>query len=447
MAAIEQRFRSFEHLPGSSADDLERLYLDYRGAVRAICLAVLRNRDDADDAVQQVFLSALRSLRNGTVPRDPGAWLATIARRECWARARQPAVAPLPEVMRAAGAADIAATAAELAEVWRAIADLPIRQREALLLRELRGLGYDELAALMELSHPSIRSLLTRARRTLQSRLERGAAALGGAPWLNLVARLFGDGSSPVPSAVTRTAAVGLSAVALTGGAVVAPRLAAHGPHGQRAQTSRSVTLAAVSAPSPGTGATAGWVGGAAGVHALATVASRAESAASGGWQQRGDDRGSRRASSSATDGRRDGGDGGRIDHRGGGSRGRGGEGAARSSSGSGSRDGGDSSSGSGSLSSGGGPGGSGSSGHDGGLGGGMSGESGGSSGAFEVVAPSDGPGPGGSDESVAAGPLAGGGSSPDGSGGNGSDGSESSSGPGGPGGATSGGSDSDNGS
>jgi predicted DNA-binding protein (UPF0251 family) len=137
-------------------------------------------------------------------------------------------VAPLHAGLHDVKAEDPSASAlsrAELDETWRSVAALPGRQREVLLLREVRGLGYDELAENLQLSRPSVRSLLTRARRTLRAQLERGAAVLAGGPWLNAFGRLFGDGSNPALSSVTRTAAVGLGAVAITGGAVVAPHL------------------------------------------------------------------------------------------------------------------------------------------------------------------------------------------------------------------------------
>jgi RNA polymerase sigma factor (sigma-70 family) len=223
MAAIEDR-RS------EAGEELERLYEEHGERVRAICLGLLRDRHEAEDAAQQVFLSALRSLHNGTVPRDSEAWLATISRHECWARARRPAVTALHPGLHDVKAEDPSASALsreQLDETWRTVAALPGRQREVLLLREIRGLGYDELADGLQLTRPSVRSLLTRARRTLRTQLERGAAVLTGAPWLNMVTRLFGDGSNPALSSVTRTAAVGLGAVAITGGAVVAPQLVA----------------------------------------------------------------------------------------------------------------------------------------------------------------------------------------------------------------------------
>ena len=45
--------------------DLERLYVEHGDRVRAICASILRNRQEAEDAAQQVFVSALRALRSG----------------------------------------------------------------------------------------------------------------------------------------------------------------------------------------------------------------------------------------------------------------------------------------------------------------------------------------------------------------------------------------------
>ena len=158
----------------------EALYLQHGAAVFRICRAVLRDRGEAEDATQQVFLSAHRALLGGAVPREPLAWLATIARRECWTRSS----APAPAVERDGSAArDTAADAirnAELAELWTAIAELPQSQREALLLREIRGLSYVQLAEELSLSAPATRSLLARARQRLRVRLRDLQAALRG---------------------------------------------------------------------------------------------------------------------------------------------------------------------------------------------------------------------------------------------------------------------------
>jgi RNA polymerase sigma-70 factor (ECF subfamily) len=187
---------------------------------------------DAEDAVQEVFLAAHRALLAGVVPRRPAAWLATIARHECWARSRARMSSPV-----AAGAdATERATAysspdpsrdAELAELWNAIAELPQAQREALLLREIRGLSYDQLARHLALSRPSIRSLLERARRRIRLRLRDVHTGVSGIPWVEAAARLFAGGSNPA-APVARVAALGLGAAAITGGAIVTPAMLEH---------------------------------------------------------------------------------------------------------------------------------------------------------------------------------------------------------------------------
>ncbi|HZR95727.1 MAG TPA: sigma-70 family RNA polymerase sigma factor [Gaiellaceae bacterium] len=214
---------------GAAAARTESLYDRHGRTVVALCRALLRDRTEAEDAAQQTFLAAHRALVNGVEPREPAAWLATIARHECWARIRARMREPLPSDVEVASASDPAADPvaealrrADLAALGRAIAALPPQQRDALLLREFGGLSYDELAAALAVTTPAVESLLFRARTRLRSQLRAAYASLGGAPWLDALARVFAGGSAPVAAKV---AAVGLGAAAVTGGAVVAPQV------------------------------------------------------------------------------------------------------------------------------------------------------------------------------------------------------------------------------
>jgi RNA polymerase sigma-70 factor (ECF subfamily) len=204
----------------------EALYLEHGAAVAAFCRSRLRDRSDAEDATQQVFLSAHRALLNGTVPREPLAWLLAVARHECYARFRQRATAPLPTGEAPEGATPDASVhavrAGELASMWDEVERMPAAQRNAFLLREIRGLSYGQLASELSLSPPSVRSLLLRARTRLRSRLGDVAAGLGGVQWVQTLLRLAGggDGTSPVPAA-TKALAVGVGALALAGGSDV----------------------------------------------------------------------------------------------------------------------------------------------------------------------------------------------------------------------------------
>jgi RNA polymerase sigma factor (sigma-70 family) len=238
--------------------ELERLYSEHAEQVRAICGSILRNRHEAEDAAQQVFVAALRALGGGTVPRDSGAWLATIARRESWARARRTSAMALPEELEDRGQEDPATTVvrrAEIAETWLTIADLPASQRQALLLREVRGLGYDELADDLQVSRASVRSLLNRARTTVRMQLDRGAAVFTGAEWVNVLARLFDSASSsPVLPSAGRAAAVGLGALAIAGGAVVASAPTNTHQQSERPSVHRGSSAASPRAPTVVTG-------------------------------------------------------------------------------------------------------------------------------------------------------------------------------------------------
>lgn len=216
--------------PGAAVAWTEALYTQHRRLVTGLCRALLRDAGEAEDAAQQTFLSAHRALVNGSSPEEPAAWLATIARNECWARIRNRMREPLPtaDVDHEASASDPVAEAirnADLAAMWSAIAELPRQQRDALLLREFGGLSYEELAGALAVSGSAVESLLFRARQGVRMRLKTAYAGVTGASWLDSLARLAGGLGGGMAPVAAKVAAVGVGAAVATGGAVVAPRL------------------------------------------------------------------------------------------------------------------------------------------------------------------------------------------------------------------------------
>jgi RNA polymerase sigma-70 factor (ECF subfamily) len=213
--------------------DTEALYREHGAAVAALCRALLRDRAEAEDATQQVFLSAHRALLNGAAPREPLAWLLMVARHECYARFRQRTARPVPSHHLSDEAAPDASLhvlrADELETMWDEVTRMPTAQREAFLLREIRGLSYGQLADELSLSAPSVRSLLTRARARLRHRLRDVTAGFSTAPWVQPLVRMVpgGDGTSPFPAA-TKAAAIGVGTLALVGGGSLSP--GAHRP-------------------------------------------------------------------------------------------------------------------------------------------------------------------------------------------------------------------------
>jgi RNA polymerase sigma factor (sigma-70 family) len=113
--------------------------------------------EDADDALQETFLAALRAY-----PRfdgaNPRAWLLTIARRkaidEGRAAARRPQALPEPDVL-AGGAESPGAEDAEA--LWAAVAELPPKQRAAVVLRFAVDLRYREIGEAMDTSEEAAR--------------------------------------------------------------------------------------------------------------------------------------------------------------------------------------------------------------------------------------------------------------------------------------------------
>src|SRR5262245_61082666 len=131
--------------------DAATIFERHRAAVDGVCRRMLRDADEAQDATQETFLAAFRALLAGTHPRDPEAWLATIARNECLRRIRlrmrEPLALTAEPADRVADVHELATSHAAAALLWREIARLPERQREAVVLRELGGRSYDQVAS------------------------------------------------------------------------------------------------------------------------------------------------------------------------------------------------------------------------------------------------------------------------------------------------------------
>jgi RNA polymerase sigma factor (sigma-70 family) len=156
--------------PDDSADLFER----YSERIHAYCLHVLRDRTEAEDAVQTTFLNAHRALRRGVTPLHEYAWLHTIAKNACRMQQRtRGRRAPVANVdVDTIPRSDDDGDAAELrAALGDALSRLPERQRRAVLLREWYGLSPVEIAPRLGLSVPATYALLTRARRSLAGAL------------------------------------------------------------------------------------------------------------------------------------------------------------------------------------------------------------------------------------------------------------------------------------
>jgi RNA polymerase sigma-70 factor, ECF subfamily len=151
------------------------LYERYRHDVYTYCHRRLRDPEEAEDAMQVTFLKAFAGLRNGAVPRVDNAWLFTIATRVVLTRLE--VANRLRAVEETANLDEIAeeragpAERTDMDDVWRAIKALAETPRRALLMRELQGLQYDEIAEELGLDRSHVGVMLFRTRSRLASSL------------------------------------------------------------------------------------------------------------------------------------------------------------------------------------------------------------------------------------------------------------------------------------
>jgi RNA polymerase sigma factor (sigma-70 family) len=133
-------------------------------------------RQDAEDALQDIFVRAYSGLRANHRELALRAWLYRVAHNRCIDELRRPAPPP-PEVIELLRSPvhDPIAEADQRESLRRLIADvrrLPDQQRSALLMRELGGMSYADLAGALGVTVPAVKSLLVRARLGLAQALE-----------------------------------------------------------------------------------------------------------------------------------------------------------------------------------------------------------------------------------------------------------------------------------
>jgi RNA polymerase sigma-70 factor, ECF subfamily len=147
-----------------------RLYERYGRIVHALLLARIA-RDEVEDLVQDVFLTAWKRLDDLRDPAAFGGWIAMIARnRATDAHRRAAEFVELPADLAGRGAAS---DAAEAHAALAAIRALPEAYRETLLLRLVEGLTGPEIAERTGLTPASVRVNLHRGMKLLREKLDR----------------------------------------------------------------------------------------------------------------------------------------------------------------------------------------------------------------------------------------------------------------------------------
>jgi RNA polymerase sigma factor (sigma-70 family) len=166
-------------VPAESSSDrafIEELFARHRAEIYAFLLRMMRDADLAADLAQDTFIKAYRAIDTLEDRAKARAWLYQIAYRIGLDEIRHRRVIRfLPLTLESHGAAPSAEhLAMEMrlsGPLARALARIPERQRNALLMAEVGDLTGLELAAALGISHVAARALLTRARESLRTAL------------------------------------------------------------------------------------------------------------------------------------------------------------------------------------------------------------------------------------------------------------------------------------
>ena len=150
----------------------EQLYRRYVKDVYHYALALLRNPADAEDVTQTTFMNAYRAFQRGEEILKPQNWLIKIAHNVARSRysriSRRVKEVPLEEHLDQLAVPEEERPNVE--GVLRALGRLPFNQRAALVMRELEGRPYSEIADTLGVSVAAVETLIFRARRSLRVR-------------------------------------------------------------------------------------------------------------------------------------------------------------------------------------------------------------------------------------------------------------------------------------
>ena len=182
MKAFADDIDLIKRFEGGSRSAFEELVHKYQGKIYNLCCYMLHDSDDAKDAAQETFLKAYTGLKTFRANCALYSWLYRIAVNTCLDRKRKsrdtsdsaedsPAVEDLPS---SGPSAERLYQSKETGRaIQAALQKLPGALRAAIVLREIEGLSYEEIADTLDTSVGTVKSRISRAREELR-RLLRG---------------------------------------------------------------------------------------------------------------------------------------------------------------------------------------------------------------------------------------------------------------------------------
>lgn len=187
-SSVEIEF--IERLKIGEADAFDALVIRYSADVYAVLFRLTQDAEEAADLTQETFLSALKAIKKFRGEADLKTWLVRIAINESrnrfrwWTRRRREKTVsldapvgeqemPLSETVSSSSANPEETILQREREnrLQKALGDLPEIFREAVVLCDIEGLSYEEIAAALEINIGTVKSRIARGREELRRKL------------------------------------------------------------------------------------------------------------------------------------------------------------------------------------------------------------------------------------------------------------------------------------
>ena len=172
-------------LNAGNAQALEVVFGRYKNTIFNFCLRILRNRSDAEDITSEVFMTLCSAQYEERAQVKFSTWLFTIARNQCvskirsqrkfssmWIKNKETGEDEQLEIPdRKNLAPDVLRQKETMLQVQHAIGELPLEQKEAVILREFQQMNYEEIAQVLNCTVAKVKILIFRGRESLRAKL------------------------------------------------------------------------------------------------------------------------------------------------------------------------------------------------------------------------------------------------------------------------------------
>ncbi|MBP7929297.1 MAG: RNA polymerase sigma factor [Acidimicrobiia bacterium] len=157
-------------------DDISEIVREHSAAVFRVAVSIVRDRALAEDVTQDTFVKAWKALPTFRGEGSLRGWLLRIAHNTAVSalrRIREDPYEPdwLPEQPENTTIERVVEGRAAVSELWAALEELDETSKTIVVLREVEGMSYDEIAETLNVSLPTVKTRLFRARKALTESL------------------------------------------------------------------------------------------------------------------------------------------------------------------------------------------------------------------------------------------------------------------------------------